>query len=475
MAGAWRRGLGRLLVDTRPLRESRDFRLLFSGQVVSQIGNQLRMVALPYQVYLITHSPGMVGVLSLVQFLPSMVVALVAGAVADAADRRTILLGSQLGQLVTSSALAVLAWTGTGRLWGLFLIAGLAAAFQAFENPARRAAIPRMVERSQVTAAMALNQVLNQLSSVLGPALGGVLIAALGLGVVYSLDACSFLAVLAAVWRMSPIPPELAEPSPAAAAPLTRGESAGVAEAAASAAAPALPASIRTGSKTRAGQRLPRAWRSLASGLQRIAEGFVFLRAQPVLLAAFLIDLDATFFGSPVALFPALADSTFHVGAAGLGLLYAAPAVGALVCALASGWVSRVYRQGLAVAVMVLVWGAGITAFGLLDRWFWLALLMLAVAGAADMVSAILRSTILQITVPDRLRGRLSALYFIFISGGPRLGDVEAGWVAQWTSAGFSVVSGGLAAALGALWVVWRFPAFRRFDARTVGEPATAG
>ncbi|MCL6593752.1 MAG: MFS transporter, partial [Alicyclobacillus sp.] len=363
--------------------------------------------------------------------------------------------------------------TGTGRLWSLFLIAGLAAALQAFENPARRAAIPRLVGRSQVTAAMALNQVLNQLSSVLGPALGGVLIAALGLGVVYSLDACSFLAVLAAVWRMSPIPPEVAGPPAPTAVSLAPGQSANAAEAAAtcSTAALAPSADVSAAGVARAGQR-SRALNSLANGWQRIVEGVVFLRTHPVLLAAFLIDLDATFFGSPVALFPALADSTFQVGAAGLGLLYAAPSIGALVCALASGWVSRVYRQGQAVAVMVVVWGIGITAFGLLNRWFWLALLMLAVAGAADMVSAILRSTILQITVPDRLRGRLSAIYFIFISGGPRLGDLEAGWVAQWTSAGFSVVSGGLAAVLGALWVVWRFPAFRRFDARTAGESA---
>lgn len=417
-----RRSLGKLMVDVRPIRESHDFRLLFGGQVVSQVGNQIRIVALPYQVFLLTHSSAMVGLLSLAQFLPLMLFSLAGGTLADMTDRRRILQATQVGLALTSTLLTVAAFVGHPAIWYLFVVAAAAAAIQAFDNPTRRAAIPRMVPRQQIAAALALNQVMTQMSNVVGPAVGGIVIAAAGLGPAYAFDAASFLVVLAALWRIAPMPPQPGTPD----GPAKSG------------------------------------WRR---ALESIREGVGFLKGKQVLLSAFLIDFNATFFGGPKALFPALATEVFHVGAAGLGLLYSAPSVGALTGALASGWLGRVRRQGQAVVAMVVVWGLAIAAFGLLTKHFLLALAMLALAGAADMVSAVLRSTILQVAVPDRLRGRLSAIHMMFTNGGPRLGDFEAGTVAQLSSVEFSVVSGGVAAAIGAMVVLFGLPAFARFDA----------
>lgn len=414
--------LGRWVIDTGPLRESHDFRLLFIGQVVSSFGNQIRTVALPYQVYLLTQSPALVGLLSLAQFIPLMLFSLVGGALADMADRRRILLITQLGLVITAVALVLIAFNGYAAVWPLFLIAAVSSGIQAIDNPTRRAAISRVVRRDQLASALALNHMMSKLSQIVGPALGGVVIAIMGLGAAYSIDALAFLIVFAALLGVAPMPPQ------------------------------------------KAGQE-GRHSGGLRRGFESIAEGFSYLKGKPVLISAFLIDLNATFFGMSKALFPALAADVFHVGPTGLGLLYASPAVGALVCAFWSGWLGRIRRQGQAVIAMVIIWGLGIAAFGLLSKFFWLALLMMAVAGGADMISAVLRNTILQLTVPDQLRGRLSAMQMMFTTGGPRLGDFRAGIVGQATSVEFSVVSGGLAAALGAAALYFRMPAFVRFDA----------
>ena len=407
------------LIDTTPLR-SREFRLLWIGELVSHTGRHITVVALPYQIYRLTGSPLAVGLLGLVQVLPLIAFSLVGGAVADAMDRRRLLLLSQAGSMVASLMLVGGAIAGEPPLWFLYLAAGLASAFSAFDSPARTAAIPTLVPRDRIASAMALNQVLFQVNDVAGPALGGIIIAALGLRWAYAIDAVTFLAAIWTLLLMKPMRPE------------------------------------------REGPRTP--------VLRSVREGFAYLRGRRVLQGSFLVDINAMVFGMPRALFPALATEAFRVGPAGLGLLYSAPGAGALVGALLTGWVRRVRHQGRAVLWAVAVWGAAIVGFGLAARWpFWVALAFLAIAGAADVVSAIFRGTILQSSVPDRLRGRVSGIHIMVVVGGPRLGDVEAGVVAQLTSPMVSVVSGGAACVAGVALLAWLMPQFRKYHA---GDPA---
>jgi len=345
------------------------------------------------------------------------------GAIADRMDRRILILGSEIGLAVTSGLLVLCALTRHPPVGYLYAVTAVQSAVMAVNSPTRSAAIPNLVGADLLPAALALNQVMFNTTLIVGPAFGGFLIAALGhpdayagLKWAYTVDVCSFAASIAASFMLSPLPPHREE-----------------------------------GVKPH-----PSAWRS-------IAEGFAFLKGRGTLIGAFLIDLDAMIFGMPRALFPVLALATFHVGPTGLGLLTAAPGVGALLGALSAGWVGGVRRQGLAVVWAVVVWGAAIAAFGLSGTMFGLALVFLAIAGAADVISAVFRSTILQLSVPDSLRGRLSAIHIMVVTGGPRLGDVEAGAVASLVSPWFSVVSGGIACVVGAVALAVFVPSLIRY------------
>ena len=406
-----------LAIDVTPLRESRDFRLLFAGQAINVIGTQVRMVAVPYMVYVSTHSNLMVGLLGLVQFLPAMVFSLVGGALADVMDRRDLLLITQVLSAIASGMLMVAAFLGTPPLWFTFAIVTAAAGIGAFDQPTRRAAIPRLVSRVQLANAQAINSIIMQLGTVLGPIIAGIVLATLGVGPALLIDTVTFGAAIVSLMLMAPMPSRLAGDAPA------------------------------------------------TTGVAAVIEGLAFLKDKPVLLSTFLVDVNATFFGGPRALFPALALTVFKVGPRGLGLLYAAPGAGALAGALLSGWVGKVRHQGRAVIYSVCAWGVAITAFGLMAHLFWLALLMLAFAYTANQYSAIFRSTILQLAVPDRLRGRLSAVHFMVVSGGPQLGNFESGAVAALTTTEFSVVSGGIAALIGTVLIAFALPAFMRYDA----------
>jgi MFS family permease len=296
------------------------------------------------------------------------------------------------------------------------------------DRPARSAAIPSVVERRSLPAAYALWQILLQVGGVVGPAVGGVLLARFGLALLYWLDTVSFAAALLAVSRMAPLPP--------------------------------------AGGGTRA-------------GLASVLEGLRYARRRQELVGVFVIDLDAMVFGMPRAVFPAMATQVYGGGAATYGLLSAAPGAGALVGALTTGWVGSVRRQGRAVVAAVAVWGLAVAAFGMAP-WLWAGLLLLGVAGAADVISAVFRNTILQTTVPDALRGRLSALQIAVVTGGPRLGDAESGAVASLAGARFSVVSGGLACVAGVAAVAWLLPRFRHYEtaeatAPAIEEPPIAG
>ncbi len=411
-----------LAVDWSPLRESRDYRRLLSGQLVSMIGRQLTIVAVPYQVYLLTRSSFAVGMIGLVQVVPVLAVGLYAGALADRMDRRRLLLVSLVLQGVTSLLLMLATLRGTPSLAFIYSITAASAGLQMFEQPTRVAMVPRLVTPRLVPAAMALNQVLFQTGLIVGPAIAGLIIARAGLYWAYAGDAFSYLVAAAAVGLMAPQPP----------APGSR-----------------------------------------PAGIRAPLEAIAFVREKPALLSIFLIDLDAMIFGMPRAVFPALATTVFRTGPAGLGLLYSSLGVGGLGGALFTGWISRVVHRGRVVIWSVLAWGAGITAFGLTTLFpslFVLGLLMLALASAADVFSAVFRGTILQLAVPDAWRGRMSALTIMVVTGGPRLGDAETGTVAELTSAPISVISGGVACLVGVALLVVAVPALWRY--RADAEPA---
>jgi MFS family permease len=389
----------RLVVDITPLRESPRFRILYLGQLLAHFGRQITIVAVPYQVYLITDSTLAVGALGIAQFIPLIAGSLVGGAVADAFDRRKLLVLGYVVVGLTAVGLMLNASAATPALWPLYALSALNAAIGAVTTPARMAAIPALLRRELLPSGFALNSTMHEVAAAVGPALAGLLIAQYSLPLTYAAEAVAFAAAAFTLLWVGPLRPE-------------------------------------------GGGR--------AVSVSSIKEGLTYLKGQPLLQSGFLIDLNAMIFGMPHALFPALGTEIFGGDASTVGLLYAAPGVGALIAALTSGWVGSVSRRGRVVVIAVVVWGVAITIFGLIS-FLPLALLLLAAAGAADVVSAVFRNTILQLVVPDSLRGRLSAVHTAVVGGGPRLGDLEAGLVASLTSVRFSVVSGGIACVIGAL------------------------
>jgi MFS family permease len=408
-----RGGLRGLLVDLEPVRRDRDFRMLWLGQLVNGLGRQVTVVALPFELWQLTHSSLSIGALALVQLAPILVFSLGGGAVADAVDRRRLLIVTQLLLAATSLTLAVLAMQPSPPVWALYAVAFVAAGVGAVDGPARSSALPRLVPRERLPAAIAVNWLSGQTVAVAGPVFAGVLIATSGVAAAFIFDVLTFLASLVALLVIAPIPPH------------------------------------------------PEARRP---SLRSIAEGLAFARDRRILLATLAVDFDAMVFGMPSSLFPQLALTVFNTGAAGYGLLNAAPAVGALIGAAFSGWVGSVRRPGRGVVAAVAGWGAAIVAFGLLTAYFPLALICLAVAGGADVVSAVLRGSIVQLATPDRLRGRLSSIYMLVVTSGPRFGDAEAAAVAAVAGPQFSVVSGGVLCLLGLIVVVRLFPQLTAYE-----------
>jgi MFS family permease len=406
--------LRRLAVDIGPLRRYPAFRRLFIGQTISTFGSEIAAVAAPFQLYELTHSTLQVGLLSLCELFPLLTLTIAGGALADAIDRRRLLLHTETLLAVVAAGFALNASLAHPRVWAIYVLITLAMSIFSLGVAGMSTVIPRLVERHELAAANAIENVYGSTTNVAGPALGGALIAALGLTGAFVFDAATFAASLWSVWRLPALPPAHDAEQP----------------------------SLRT-----------------------IAEGFRFVRQKKVLLGCFLVDSNAMIFGMPRALFPALALKRFHGGAGILGLMYAAPYAGALVSSLLSGWIGHVRRQGLFVAVAAALWGAAIVAFGFAGS-LWLALLFLAAAGAADNVSAVLRGTILWTVTPDWIRGRVSGIEFAQVASTPALGNVEAGIVASLTSLRFSIVSGGLACIAGTFLIVLAVPALIAYDAR---------
>jgi MFS family permease len=404
--------LGRLAVDLRPLRCSRAFRRLWFGTGISAIGSQITTVAIPIQAYHLTGSTLVVGLLALAGLVPLLTVPLYGGAVADAVDRRRLLLFSDLALAAVTAGLLANALARHPSLAALFVAEAASTAAYGFQRPARNALTPRLVGEEQLTAAIAVEDTVFNLAHVAGPALGGVLIAAAGFSGAYAIDLATFAASFGAILLLPRMPP--------------------------------------TGAIERA-------------SLRSVAEGFRYVRTKPALLAIFLVDANAMVFGMPFALFPAFAR---HLGGgpSTAGFLYAAPWAGAFLASVLSGWVGHVRRQGLGVCVAAGTWGAAIGVFGLAHA-LWLAAVLLAVAGAADFVSAILRSTILLAATPDTMRGRLSGIELAQVTSAPALGNVEAGVLASFTSVRFSIVSGGIACVAGTALLALALPAFVRYEA----------
>jgi MFS family permease len=416
------RRLARIAVDVRPLRDSRDFRLLTLGAIVTGLGTQAALVALPYQLYVITGSPFLTGLLGLVELGPLVTASLWGGALADRFDRRKLLLACQVALVLVAAGLAAAAFAGTPPVWLVYVLAGASAGASAVERVTRAAIVPNTVPRDRLRSALSLTFGLYQLTSVVGPAVGGVLIAALGVDWVYAIDAVSCLGMAVAAWAMRPQPP------------------------------------------VGAGEHEP-VMRSIATGLS-------FVRRSQALVGSFVIDLCAMTFGMPRALFPVLSLTVFHTGASGTGALLAAVSAGATAAALTTGWLEHARWLGRIVLASVAVWGVAIAGAGMMSSIVPAAILF-AVAGAADSVSAVCRSTISQSVTPDQMRGRMSSVFSLVVASGPRLGDIEAGSVASAATPRFSVVSGGLACVASVAVVAVMFPQLAAYDGR-VAAPVSA-
>ena len=419
------RGMGRLTVDTRALRSSRPFRRLVAGQLVSMVGRQITTVAVPYQVYLLTRSPVLVGMVGLAQAVPLISVSLLGGGITDRVDRRRLLLVTQ-ALLGACSAALMLGALGRPPVVFVFLVVAAAASVAALDSPTRTAVLPNLVSLDQLPGALSVNMSVFAVSLIAGPAFGGIIIGNLGLSGAYLVDVATFGASLLAVFLLPPQPPK--------------------------------------------NVRRENVWESMR-------RGWAFTRRQPAILGGYVMDLSAMIFGLPRAVFPVLAATTLHAGPQGLGLLYAAPGVGAIVGTLLSGAVSRSARIGRFVVVSIVFWGLAIIAFGF-SRSLWVGLVCLAVAGGADSLSAVGRNTIMQTLTPDELRGRLTAAYYMVVVGGPYVGDLEAGVVAGAFSPQVSVVSGGVLCLLGLAGAAARFPHVWRYRQRghePVPQPEPGG
>ena len=401
--------VGQIVIDVAPLRESRDFRWLYTGRFIASAGNVIATTAANWQVYALTRSPLAVGLLSLTSSIGMLVSLLAGGVLADRYDRRKLLLATALPQAVLAAALLVNSVAPHPAVWAIYAITLAVGLLAGLGAPASTAATPALVGPSRLPAAAALNGMGNQLGNLAGPALAGLLIAGPGLATCYGADAACFVLFGLALLFVRPLPPTVRVQRP---------------------------------------------------GFRSLAEGFRYVRHDRVLGGMLLIDTSAMLFGMPAGLFPALATKHFHGGSATFGLLTAAPGLGAMAGAASSGWTGRVRRPGLVVIGAGLLWGVAIVGFGL-TRSLLVALLFLALAGGGDMISEILRNALLQIYAPERLRGRLSSLYLAQVNTAPALGNTEAGIVAQLFSLTVSVVSGGLACVGGALLLGALFPALR--------------
>ena len=405
--------MARWAMDLRPLRRPR-FRVLWAGSLFSVFASQVTIVLVAKHVYDLTGSSLAVGLVAAVELVPLMVLAMVGGAIADAFDRRRVVLLAEAGQVVCALALGVDASRPDPHLWLTYLLAAVIAGLSSISTPARWAITPRLVPVEEFTAASALESLSANAGAIAGPALAGIGIAVSGVAPMFFVVVALYVGSLVSMAVLGPVPP--------------------------------------TDTAT-------------AVSLQSIIDGFRFLKGRQTLQGTYLLDFNAMIFGMPMALFPALAAERFGDSDVALGLLYAAPSVGALLGTVTSGWTGRVHRHGLAIVAAVVAWGAAITLFAV-PAPLWLALVLVGLAGWADPVSVVFRKVIWSTVIPDEMRGRLGGIAWANVRGGLLLGNVEAGAVAALTTTTISVLTGGLACIVGAGVLAVLLPGFRRYDSR---------
>jgi MFS family permease len=421
-APARRRWLRFATVDITPLQRHRDFRLLFIGRLVSFFGSMITVVAVPFQVYQLSHSVLAVGLLSLVELAALLVFAMLGGALADARDRRMMVLLAEAGLMVGSLALVCNSLLHQPLIWLIFAITALQGAFDAFQRPSLDAMLPRLVERDELPAASALGTLRGTLGMIAGPALAGILVAVAGLPLTYMIDVGTFVVGLVCLALMRAVPPPVDAERPS---------------------------------------------------LRRVIEGLRYARSRKDLIGTYATDMVAMFFGMPMALFPAVAQGLG--GPKVLGLLYAAPAVGALLFSATSGWTRHTHRHGMGLIAAASLWGVAIIGFGFAPGLL-ASLICLGVAGAGDAMSGLFRQVIWNQTIPDSLRGRLASIELLSYSSGPALGNFESGVVASLFNVRVSIVSGGVLCVIGVVLTAIALPAFRKYDerewrARAAGSP----
>ena len=427
--------MARLLVDITPLRVSPAYRRLWLGNTLAYVGTQLTLVAVSLEVFALTGSSFAVGLLGLAALVPLVVAGLYGGAIADRHDRRRVALTSSAVMWLTTVGIAAQAWAGLESVPVLYALVALHSGASGINQPTRGAIIPALVGLPLVPAANALNMMTFSVALMVGPVLGGVLVAAVGYAWTYSIDVVTFLAALYAVWRLPSLPPQRAETA--------------------------------TASGTR--------W-----GLASVVEGLRFLGSRPNLRMTFLADIVAMTTAFPRALLPAIGAVVLGGGEAAVGVLLAAMAAGAFLAGLFSAPFTRLHAQGWGVYVSILVWGGAVAAFGGVMWWaqslpdgdprltlaFALAALCMAVGGAADSLSGVFRGSILQSATPDHLRGRLQGVFVVVVAGGPRLGELITGGASVVLGEGPTLLAGGVLCMLGVSALMRWQPGFLRYDAR---------
>lgn len=414
-----RNRFGKVVIDIQPLRLPA-FRRLWIGSAVTAIGSQLTTVAVPKQVFDLTGSSGYVGLTGAVALVPLLVFGLWGGAIADTVDRRKLLIIGNAGIAVVSALLWLQAWLGVGSVWLVLALLALNQAFFAINMPTRSAIVARLVPTELLPAATALSSTMNMFGTVFGPMAAGALMPVLGLPTLYLLDTVALLMTLYTVWRLPALPP--------------------------------LSGQVRR------------------AGLRDVIDGFRYMGTQKVLLASFVVDIIAMVAGMPRALFPEMAERTFgdaHGGGLALGWLYAAIPIGSVLIGLTSGWLGHVRRQGRAVVIAICVWGAAVVGFGLAGS-LWLAVLFLVLGGAADMVSAVFRQSILQAAATDEMRGRMQGAFTVVVAGGPRIADLTHGWTAAGIGTAAAAAGGGALVIVLIAVAVVLLPAFWRYRAGAV-------
>lgn len=394
-----------------PLR-SRDFTLLWLGSFVSQAGSQMHVVAVTWQIYQLTRDPLALGGIGVARLVPLLLLAVGSGVLADALDRRKLMLVSQVAMMLCSASLAVASMLGIVSIWWIYVVTALSSAASTLGMPARQAIVPSLVPREHLSSALSLNIISFQAATIIGPTLGGIIIAGLGVSSVYAIDAVSFLAVIAALLVM------------------------------------------RVGAVV--GER-----RGVT--LRAALEGLYFVRHNPLVWSTMILDFLATFFGSAMLLLPLFATDVLNAGSRELGLLYAAPSVGAVFVSAMLSLRGPLPRQGPLLLLAVALYGLCTTVFGLSTN-MWLSILMLAGVGAFDTVSMVIRQTIRQLNTPDEMRGRMTAVGMLFFAGGPQLGEIESGVAARLLGGPVSVALGGVCCLVSVAVIGAIAPRLRTYD-----------